>query len=136
MGAATSVSNSRTGAAPAGATHSRCTVFDRSGRISGCRASKYGVSSGNGKRRDRRRARQAAARAKAPRGSTTASASVVANRWIHGAAVAVASAPGPTRSGATSGRAMPVNAQAGASSQDSSACTAGASRKVLCHPAR
>ena len=117
-------------------THSSRTVGGKPGRISGCRASKYGVSSGSGKRCVSRAARTPARQASRLRGSTTASSKVAASRWIQGAAVTVASAPGPTRSGATSGTAMPVTKLAGASNQRSAVCTWSTVAKVLCQPAR
>ena len=104
--------------------------------MSGCRASKYGVSRGKAKRRDRRCARQAARSASRARGSTTHNSSVAASRWIQGAALACAGAPGASRSGPMSGTAMPVSALAGASNSASTACTVAGSAKVLCQPAR
>jgi hypothetical protein len=134
--AGTTWPSSVTGAKPGGVTHINLTTRERPGRISGCKASKYGVSSGSGKRRDSASARQALHQASSKRGTTTHSIKVPAYRWIHAAAVACAGAPGPTRSGATSGTPMPVSKLAGASSVFSSVWTADTSRKVLCQPAR
>ncbi len=124
------------GVLPYGKTQSRAAAP----RCSRSRRWKYGLSSGNGKRRAMRSERASRKSPSSTRGNTTKSSKLRAIRWIHGAAGAPPPvSPCAVRSAAnaaSSGSAIPDSCAAGASTVVTSACAMPGERNVLSQPAR